>query len=241
MERAIADARKRRRTPHVLKNIRINRVDLVDIGANLDAETGEGSHVLLWKRADGPVSRPLRPDHDPGPDPLGLTRAARRIARALIARGVLKPGASPDEITRALGWDQPRRKDKTMWHFSGAKRAEGRVRKHYPLAKREDLASIRRAQVAKIAATEYRAGGPVGTGFTPEERAELMPNAYEIEAQLLIEELRRRGAREADIRDVVRGAAIISEWNGRNPSTGRIRGDGVLPRPTTWGALARGE
>jgi hypothetical protein len=40
--------------PSLLKNMKVNRVDLVDVGANLDVETGEGSHVLLWKRATPP-------------------------------------------------------------------------------------------------------------------------------------------------------------------------------------------
>lgn len=35
-----------------LKNLSIDRVDLVWRGANNDPTTGEGSHILLWKQAD---------------------------------------------------------------------------------------------------------------------------------------------------------------------------------------------
>ena len=38
--------------PTKLKNLTINRVDLVDLGANLDPETGEGAHIMLFKAAD---------------------------------------------------------------------------------------------------------------------------------------------------------------------------------------------
>jgi hypothetical protein len=37
----------------MLKNLKIRRVDLVDHGANFDPETGDGAHVLLYKRAGG--------------------------------------------------------------------------------------------------------------------------------------------------------------------------------------------
>lgn len=35
-----------------LKNLTVDRVDLVDIGANLDKRTGDGAHIMLYKRAD---------------------------------------------------------------------------------------------------------------------------------------------------------------------------------------------
>ena len=48
-----------------LKNLKITRVDLVDKGANYDPATGEGAHVLLYKRAvskDNPGSGDLHVD-----------------------------------------------------------------------------------------------------------------------------------------------------------------------------------
>jgi hypothetical protein len=33
----------------VLRNLRIKRVAIVDLGANLDPKTGDGAHVMLWK------------------------------------------------------------------------------------------------------------------------------------------------------------------------------------------------
>jgi hypothetical protein len=43
--------------PGILRNLRIKRVDLVDMGANFDPTTGDGAHILLFKSAvgkDGP-------------------------------------------------------------------------------------------------------------------------------------------------------------------------------------------
>ena len=40
-----------------LKGLVVDRVDLVDIGANLDKRTGDGAHIMLFKRAtDAPVT-----------------------------------------------------------------------------------------------------------------------------------------------------------------------------------------
>lgn len=39
--------------PTQLRKLKIKRVDLVDVGANLDLKSGEGSHIMLWKAADG--------------------------------------------------------------------------------------------------------------------------------------------------------------------------------------------
>jgi hypothetical protein len=36
--------------PGILRNLRIKRVDLVDAGANFDASTGDGAHIMLFKR-----------------------------------------------------------------------------------------------------------------------------------------------------------------------------------------------
>jgi BMFP domain-containing protein YqiC len=51
--------------PTELRELEITRVDLVDQGANFDPATGDGSHVLLFKRA------PTKPEDEPekrGPD-----------------------------------------------------------------------------------------------------------------------------------------------------------------------------
>lgn len=43
--------------PGILRNLRVKRVSLVDIGANYDAGTGDGAHIMLYKAAtqkDGP-------------------------------------------------------------------------------------------------------------------------------------------------------------------------------------------
>ena len=42
--------------PSKLKNLRIDRVDLVERGASMDKRTGEGAHVLLFKR-DEPIQQ----------------------------------------------------------------------------------------------------------------------------------------------------------------------------------------
>jgi hypothetical protein len=44
-----------------LRNIVINRVDLVDKGANYDARTGDGAHVTLFKRAPIQISKARAP------------------------------------------------------------------------------------------------------------------------------------------------------------------------------------
>lgn len=36
--------------PGILRNLRIKRVALVDLGANLDQATGDGAHIMLYKR-----------------------------------------------------------------------------------------------------------------------------------------------------------------------------------------------
>lgn len=36
--------------PGILRNLRIKRVSIVDIGANLDTKTGDGAHIMLYKR-----------------------------------------------------------------------------------------------------------------------------------------------------------------------------------------------
>lgn len=41
------------RQPGILRNLRIKRVALVDEGANLDASTGDGAHILLYKSKVG--------------------------------------------------------------------------------------------------------------------------------------------------------------------------------------------
>lgn len=38
--------------PGVLRNLRVKRVSLVDMGANFDTNTGDGAHIMLYKRAD---------------------------------------------------------------------------------------------------------------------------------------------------------------------------------------------
>lgn len=47
---------------HRLTNLRINRVDLVDRGANLDPDSGDGAHILLAKRAEPNVSTATAPN-----------------------------------------------------------------------------------------------------------------------------------------------------------------------------------
>lgn len=74
--------------PGVLRNLKIARVALVDMGANFDRKTGDGAHIVLWKRAEpepvaknpsvgsvhvavpigggpppAPKRRPITPDH----------------------------------------------------------------------------------------------------------------------------------------------------------------------------------
>src|SRR5262245_29260204 len=40
------------RKPGILTNLRIKRVALVDNGANFDKSTGDGAHIMLYKRDD---------------------------------------------------------------------------------------------------------------------------------------------------------------------------------------------
>jgi hypothetical protein len=61
--------------PSRLKRLKITRADLVDRGANYDPSSGEGAHVLLFKRAD-PV--PLPPGDGELPDDLVEKRIVRR-------------------------------------------------------------------------------------------------------------------------------------------------------------------
>lgn len=45
-----------------LSNLRVTKVDLVDFGASYDAKTGDGAHVLLYKRADLAKDQPCATD-----------------------------------------------------------------------------------------------------------------------------------------------------------------------------------
>lgn len=47
-----------------LKELKVNRVDLVDVGANIDRESGEGAHIKLWKRDDGPPAADDQTEYD---------------------------------------------------------------------------------------------------------------------------------------------------------------------------------
>lgn len=61
--------------PGVLRNLRVKRVALVDMGANFDKKTGDGAHIMLFKSA-GPglgsvhVDKPMGKEGD-GTDPDG--------------------------------------------------------------------------------------------------------------------------------------------------------------------------
>lgn len=49
--------------PTKLTEIQFDRVDLVDVGANLDRATGDGAHVMLWKRGENDdMSDPKKTD-----------------------------------------------------------------------------------------------------------------------------------------------------------------------------------
>jgi hypothetical protein len=45
-----------------LHNLKVTRIDLVDRGANFDTRTGEGAHVMIFKRAAGDDGIPLEPE-----------------------------------------------------------------------------------------------------------------------------------------------------------------------------------
>jgi hypothetical protein len=53
------------KNPGILRNLQINRVALVDKGANLDSKTGDGAHIMLYKRdfeKDSPGLGPIHVD-----------------------------------------------------------------------------------------------------------------------------------------------------------------------------------
>ena len=67
-----------------LTNLVVKRIDLVDLGANLDRATGDGAHVVLWKRAEGSMADEKTMTDDE------LLNAALADAEALVSelRGV---------------------------------------------------------------------------------------------------------------------------------------------------------
>ena len=58
--------------PGILRRLRIKRVSLVDSGANFDEATGDGAHIMLYKRdvsKDNPGARASHSDAPLAPLP----------------------------------------------------------------------------------------------------------------------------------------------------------------------------
>lgn len=53
--------------PGILRNLRIKRVSLVDLGANTDPVTGDGAHIMLYKQADVEKNPNLSQVHSDAP------------------------------------------------------------------------------------------------------------------------------------------------------------------------------
>ena len=67
-----------------LTNLRVTRVDLVDVGANLDRDTGDGSHVMIYKRAEDEDVESIENDNIEAV--ARLAKAGRKISASRIAR-----------------------------------------------------------------------------------------------------------------------------------------------------------
>lgn len=109
--------------PTKLRNLVINRVDLVDVGANLDMETGDGAHVLLWKRHDGDLPQ-SDPEPDPEPEPedtdmpdiekVGRKIAGKRRARLEAALAELQAVLAETEVEEADAEPTSKRQEETV-------------------------------------------------------------------------------------------------------------------------------
>lgn len=81
------------RVTGILRNLRIKRVALVDNGANLDPSTGDGAHIMLYKRAD--------PAPDPAP-PIPTTNKETNVAKTIksVFKSFLAAINEPDVAKR---------------------------------------------------------------------------------------------------------------------------------------------
>jgi hypothetical protein len=87
--------------PYKLRKLKITRVAVCQQGANYDAESGEGAHILLFKSAptlekqdDTPDPTPVTPS---SMDPIGSIARRRRRSRTLGKQDFSGPGhAEPD-------------------------------------------------------------------------------------------------------------------------------------------------
>lgn len=70
-----------------LKNVVVDRVDLVDVGANLDKRTADGAHIMLYKRAADQAAPIIKSDAKAVVDRLvKAIKAAPGVSAALIAK-----------------------------------------------------------------------------------------------------------------------------------------------------------
>lgn len=96
-------------TPGVLRNLRIKRVALVDSGANFDKATGDGAHIMMYKRAS----------KDPDPDPIQEeTPVKKSFMQKLLGlfteTDVTKRAAMVAEIEKAFPPDDGDEDDKPI-------------------------------------------------------------------------------------------------------------------------------
>lgn len=86
------------RKPGILRNLRINRVAIVDKGANFDSGTGDGAHIMLFKRAD-----PIDPtDPAPDPAPISIINKEKHVAKTIksVFKSFLAAINEPDVTKR---------------------------------------------------------------------------------------------------------------------------------------------
>jgi hypothetical protein len=74
-----------------LKGLTVDRVDLVDIGANLDRRTGDGAHIMLYKRAP-----------QEAPAPIAETPMQRLIAKAKSLQASADLIAKTEAVARSF-------------------------------------------------------------------------------------------------------------------------------------------
>jgi hypothetical protein len=101
------------RKPGSLRNLKIKRVALVDMGANFDKKTGDGAHILLHKSADSDAGHPaaardrIEPPTGPATGRLATLNAfvaalnkENPVKKTLIAK-LFGLAAEPDAVKRA--------------------------------------------------------------------------------------------------------------------------------------------
>jgi hypothetical protein len=83
--------------PNVITELEVTRVDLVDRGANFDKASGDGAHILLWKRDGGIATEPeetMTPNMQEQ-----ITKAVEMAVAAAFAKSAPKIEATRATVT----------------------------------------------------------------------------------------------------------------------------------------------